>query len=159
MNEHEIKILEVHESALVSKLSVLGAKRFFDGDIAATLYDFPDQSLAKEGKTVRLRSMGSEATVIYKGKETGSGFVKERPKYGAYVGDILVLDALLKGIGLVPSESIPRFYSKGYELERISFKFDTYPGIPTILEIEAGTDAEVGAWLSKLGFSPADALP
>ena len=57
MSEHEIKILEVHENALVSKLSVLRAKRSFDGDIAATLYDLPDQSLAKEGKTVRLRSM------------------------------------------------------------------------------------------------------
>ena len=95
---------------------------------------------------------------MYKGKETGSGFVKERPKYEAYVGDILVLDALLKGIGLVPSESIPRFHRKVYELERMSFKFDIYPGIPTIPEIEAGTDAEVGAWVSKLGFSSADAL-
>ena len=55
-----------------------------------------------------------------------------------------------------------RSYQKhriSYELNGVKFEIDTYPNIPTFLEIEAPSEEIIQDYVQRLGFTMDDAKP
>ncbi len=66
MNEIEGKILGINVQEVEKKLLALGAKKVFDGELVATMFDFPDKRFSQHEIIVRLRKEGDRTKLTYK---------------------------------------------------------------------------------------------
>ena len=157
MEEIEVKILEINKKETVRKLKRLGAKKVSDGDTNAILFDFPNKKLKKAGKLLRLRTSGKKIELTLK-KKISKKKTKIMKEHEVDLNDFEIARDILKGIGLKES----KIYVKNrtsYKLGKVKFEFDTLPGIPTYLEIEAPTEKIIEKCVKKLGFSMSDTKP
>jgi adenylate cyclase class 2 len=153
MNEVELKILEVNVDAVVKKLLSIGAKKIFEGDIQARYFDFPDGKLRNAGSVLRL-----EFELAFKKKSSDDESVKSQDETETIVSDIEAMKKILLNLGLIEKIGLNK-HRVSYSLGKVHFEFDTFPGIPTFLEIEAHSIKEAKDWVEKLGFSIKDAKP
>ncbi|MEK6939549.1 MAG: CYTH domain-containing protein [Nanoarchaeota archaeon] len=160
MREIEVKILEVEVASLKRKLESWGAKKVFEGELTASYYDFSNGKLGKGGLVLRLRKKsGTEQTVELTLKEkisqTEAKIMKE---YEVAVTNFEAMQKILYGLGLRETK-VARKHRISYQLDDVHFDLDTFPGIPTFLEIEAPTLEIVKEYVTKLGYSMAEAKP
>lgn len=155
MAEVEIKILEVDVDALVKMLKGMGAQKTFDGKITPTFYDFPDRKLEKRGMTVRLRKRGHGVELTLK-KSIRHRSAKIAQEFETKVADYQQMKIILRELGLKEISRSTSHLTKHritYTLGKIHFEFDTYPGIPTLLEIEAQDIQSLRDAVASLGFT------
>ncbi len=157
MEEIEAKFLEVDVNNLISKLESLGATKAFDGNIVAGYYDFEDGRLKQNKKTLRLRTKGDMAELTLK-----VPISKEKAKIAEEI-EVNVSDAgdmqeILNRLGICKCGELAK-HRISYSLNDAHFDFDTYPGIPTFLEIEARSIGDIESYAVKLGLSMEDAKP
>ncbi len=157
MTEVEAKILEVDKEKLIEQLKLLGAKEVFDGEIDAHYYDTPDRILKKEKKTLRLRKEGDQAVLTSK-KSINRDKAKIEEEYEIEMNDFEETEKILNNIGFVEFAQQPK-HRTSLHLGNICFEFDTLPGIPTFLEIEAPTIEDIEQYTKKLGFKKEDLKP
>lgn len=156
MKEIEVKILEVDVSKIVRKLEELGAKKTLDTMQEVIIYDNADGTLS-QGQLVRLRKNGNVVELTYK-KRVGSGEWKISDEKEVHVSDFETARKILKGIGLKEI----RAYSKRritYHLDGANFEIDTYPEVPTLLEIETEDEKLLEEYVKKLGYTMKDTKP
>ncbi len=157
MQEIEVKILEVDTSYIIQKLESWGAKNVFEGEVNASYYDFSNRRLRDNDRFLRLRKKGStvELTLKEKIKHEEAKIMQE---YEVNVTDFEIMQKILYGLGLLEIK-VAKKHRTSYLLEEVHFEFDTFPGIPTFLEIEASTIERIREYVLKLGFSMQDAKP
>lgn len=115
-----------------------------------TVFDFPDRSLDRRGAWVRVRDEGDRITMSY----------KQAPEHSA-IGDCfeteLVLDSYDRGIsfcrdiGMV-QKSYQETRRESWETHDAQFDIDTWPGVPSFIEVEAATEDVVRHYVELLGF-------
>lgn len=165
MGEKEVKILEIPLEATIRRLELLGAVKMYDGPMDIEYYDFPNERLNKENKTVRLRSKGEILELTYK-KEISKKKIKDMDEHEITlpIDQMGTLRHMLTGIGL----KVKRTYHKhriSYVLrtphlgEAVHFEIDKYPKIPYFLEIEAATERIIEYYVKELGYVMKDAKP
>jgi len=154
--ETEVKIrLTAEASAFPDRLTALGyavsAPKIFESN---TLYDTAGGSLRSEGLLLRLRDLGGNGVITWKGKPI-AGPHKSRPEIETTVGSVETLARILNQIGF---EADFR-----YEKYRTEFRKPGEPGVITVDETPIGWFLELegpGEWIDQtalqLGFSPAD---
>ncbi|MGM5484361.1 MAG: class IV adenylate cyclase [Nanobdellota archaeon] len=154
MIEREVKILEIDKDKVVSELKRLGAEKVYDGDLFTKYFDYPSRLLKKEGKTLRLRKFTDRSVLTFKKKLPTEG-VKEREETEVIVeGD---MDEIFKGLGLELTREKKK-YRTSLILDKARIDIDTYPGIPTFLEIEGDDKEKIFSTAEKLGFKREDCL-
>ena len=160
MKEIEVKILEVDVTSVIQKLDSLGAKKVFEGEVTASYYDFSNGRLGKDGLVLRLRKKsGKEHTIELTLKEKISqAEAKIMKEYEVTVTDFETMQKILYGLGLQETKAAKK-HRISYRLDEVHFDLDTFPGIPTFLEIEAQTLERVREYVAKLGFSMAETKP
>ena len=145
--EIEERILEVNLEEVVAKLEKLGAKKVGDWFQKRYVYDFTPK---RENEWIRLRSNGKETTLTYKNQETQS--INGTKELEVVVSGFEETNELLRIMGY-----IPRAYQENkrirYYLEHIEIDIDTWPLIPTYVEIEGGTEEEVKKVEELLGLT------
>ena len=158
MEEFELKFLEVDVPELEKKLLSIGARKVGEYNYSRKLFDYPNGSLNDRHGWVRVRTSGGETTLTYKqtlrkklndGSEENIG-VKE---IEVSVNDYERTCELLEAIGLVVTteEKNKRIrYKKG----DVAFDIDSWPFIPTYLEIESSSFVKVQKAARELGFDP-----
>ena len=156
MREVETKILEIDVDNVRRKLKKLGAKKVFDGPIHMISFDYPDEKLEKQGVFLRVRKVGDQCEVCFKGKKERKGGIKSREETQVLTSDYDTTVKIFEKLGF------QRFFEGGkhresYKLGRISFEIDTYAEFPAYLEIEAPSEKEVKEWVKKMGFSMEEA--
>jgi len=155
--EIEVKILEIDKEGVIGRLKELGAKKVFDGEILSVYFDFDDGRLGKEKKVLRLRKKESKVNLTFKkGVSEEKARVMEEYEFG--VESFALMKKALNGLGLSVTHKLDK-YRSSYVLNNIRFEIDSYPGIPTFLEIEAPSLDELKASIHKIGFSINDAKP
>ncbi|MDP3640425.1 MAG: class IV adenylate cyclase [Nanoarchaeota archaeon] len=164
MKEIEVKILEVDVGEIERKLLDCGAKRVFDGEIVASYFDFSDNSLGQQQKVLRLRQVGKSTELALKVQEDADDAeAKIRQEYQVLVSEPEIARQILEGLGLRECRKIQKHRSSYCFADpaggAIHFELDTFPDIPTFLEIEAPTLDEVYRYVATLGFSREDAKP
>src|SRR6185436_8294031 len=126
--------LEVNVPELEKKLLEIGAEKVGEYDYRRALFDYPDLRMNQKDQWLRLRTNGEEVTLAYKEKTSASGdSVKE---IEVRVDDYEKTYELLKSMGLAikrEEENKRVRYKKGNTV----FDIDSWPGIPTYLEVES----------------------
>lgn len=142
--EYEVRVLEIDKENLVKKLERLGAKKVGEYFQKRYVYDTVEKS---DGKWLRLRTNGTKSTLTYKSVEKDA--IDGTKEVEIVVDDFERTNELLEKIGI---------YSRNYQenkriqyfLDDVEIDIDTWPFIPTYVEIEGKNEESVYKILDKL---------
>lgn len=142
--EYEIRVLEVDVEKLTNKLESLGAEKIGDWMQKRYVYDFTPK---RENQWIRLRTNGKKTTLTYKNIEKNT--VDGTKELEIEVLDFEKTNEMLEILG---------YKNKGYQenkrvrysLGGVEIDFDTWPRIPTYMEIEGKDEKEVNETLKLL---------
>ena len=136
-HEYEAKFLAVDVAGLQNKLSALNAVQAFPRTLL-TRKIFENDSL-DGGAWIRLRDEGTRSTLTLK-----------------QVTDLHAMADILRRVGLTEVR-YQENYREEWRLGEVAFDFDTWPDLPTFLEIEGPDEASVrqAAALLDLDYSEA----
>ena len=143
--EYEITVLEIDKNKLEEKLIELGATKIADSLQRRNVYDF---NPINPNKWIRLRTNGTKTTLTIKE-------VFDKNKIGGTneleieVSDFDKTNLVLNELGYV-SRNYQENYRTSYRLGNINFDIDSWPLIPTYVEIEGNSEEEVNNALKLL---------
>ncbi len=119
------------------------------------LYDYPDRRLAKRDEALRLRRVGNQSWLTWKGPDHGSGRIKQRREFETFLDDADAVEGILEALGLVECFRYEK-YRAIYRAESAILTVDeTLMGV--FLEIEA-TPAIITEIAGRLGLDMEDAI-
>ncbi len=135
--EYEIRVLEIDKEKLIKKLEELGAEFKGNNEQKRYVYDIIPK---EDGKWIRLRTNGNKTTLTYKNivKTTIDG-TKELE---IEVSDFEKTNELLENMG-IKSKGYQENKRTQYVLNGVEIDIDSWPMIPTYVEIEGKNEEEV----------------
>ena len=142
MEEIEAKFLDIDVLSLKEKLALHKAQFIGNFDYKRKAYDFEGLQLSKTRHAwVRLRDEGEKVTLAYKERiGVGENNLKDvgMKEIEVVVSDFNLTDQFLKSINL-----IEKFYEENkrerYVLDEVEIDIDTWPMIPTYVELEGSS--------------------
>jgi adenylate cyclase class 2 len=153
MEEIEVKFLDIDSDKIEKTLSSLGAHKIYDRIFKDRVFDFLGWPLDAKASWLRLRDKGDKITLSFKKR---LGVVKGRDDKGMEEVEIVVNDfeetsKLLESIGMIQkfNEEKRRIH---FGLDEVDIDIDTWPMIPTYLEIEGKNWQEVKDVAQKMGL-------
>lgn len=135
--EYEVRILEINKEDFIRKLEKLGAKK--KGEFAQKRYVY-DLRPAEDGKWIRLRTNGKSTTLTY--KDIVSDTIDGTKEIEFEVEDINKTNEFLEKIGF-KSRNYQENNRIQYILSNVEIDIDTWPMIPTYVEIEGESEEDV----------------
>ena len=154
--EIEAKWLNIDIDSMREKLENIGAVLVVpERMMTRSPFDFPNFDLEKKHGWVRVRNEGNKTTLSYKQRD-------DRSLHGTKEITVVVdsFDAtcdFLTAVGL-EAKSFQETKRESWKLGNTEIELDTWPWIPSLIEIEAKTEDEVRDVAAKLGLDFADAL-
>ena len=145
-NEYEITVLDIDIKEIEKKLIEIGAVKEGEYFQKRKLYNFHEEY---RGRFIRLRTNGTKTTLTIKDKSAKKeiGSVKELE---IEVSDFEKTNQIMNMLGYEHS-----MYQENkrtiYRLGDVEFDIDTWPMIPTYLEIEGKSKEQVEEMIEKLG--------
>jgi len=158
MEEIEVKFLDIDVASLTKQLKKIGAKKVGSYFYKRRVFDYPDLRLNALHAWVRLRDEGDKITLAYKQRQgviasDGKSNDVSMKEIEVEVSDFDETAELLRAIGLKE-----KFYEENkrirYKKGATEFDIDTWPKIPTYLEIEAKSWAGIDRAIKELGLDP-----
>ena len=148
--EYEVRVLEINPEEMIQRLEKLHAEFEWDRIQRRYVYDFIPK---EEKKWIRLRTNGDKTTLTIKNLVTSK--IDGTQELEVVVDDFERTNLILKELGYV---------AKGYQENRriqyllngVEIDIDSWPHIPTYLEIEGQSEAAVYNALEALGFTRED---
>ena len=146
--EFEARILDIDMAAITKTLEALGAEKVADRELRRFVYDLEP---GNDDAWIRLRTDGTISTLT----------IKERRAEaidGMRELEIVVNDFDTAGLFLEQLGHLPRWKQENrrtsYVLDGIEIEIDSWPLIPTYLEIEGRSVGDVLAMIERLGLMP-----
>lgn len=150
-NEYEAKFINIDEKTVKAKLIILGAKCTSPKTLFTRIIFENDLIKNKKG-WVRLRKESGKNTLTYKQVDVDSDATIQDTKEMEVIVDNIENTALfLKTVGL-KQKRFQENYREEWTIDNIIYDFDTWPGIPTFLEIEGPDEEAVKKAVNLLGF-------
>ncbi len=150
--EYEVRILEIDVSKVVKKLEKAGAKKEWDLLQRRYVYDLIPKV---DNKWIRLRTNGEKTTLTI--KSLVSSEIDGTHELEIEVDDFERCHLILNELGFEP-----KGYQENrriqYKLNGVEIDIDSWPLIPTYLEIEGPSEEIVYETLEKLGFNKEDCV-
>lgn len=138
MEEIEVKFLNINVPEFRKQHKKLGAKKVFEKLYRRKMFDYPDWRLDKRGAWLRIRDEGDKVMMVYKQrlgiKEGGNDDGMEEIE--VEVSDFEQTSLIFDKIGFITKRYTENRRER-WKLGEVTFDLDTYPLIPTYLEIEA----------------------
>ena len=150
--EYEIRILEINKDEIQTKLKRLDAVLIEDVCQKRYVYDF---NPIQPNKWIRLRTNGIKTTLTIKNIESMN--IDGTKEVEIEVSDFDVTNEILKELGYTP-KAIQENKRIKYNLNGVEIDIDTWPKIPTYMEIEGKNQEEVYDTLELLGISKEKAI-
>lgn len=142
--EYELRVLEIDVDSIIKTLESLGATKV--GDFFQKRYVY-DLNPVQNGKWIRLRTNGIKTTLAY--KDVVSNTIDGTKEVEIEVDNIENTNELLNRLGYNP-----RSYQENkriqYILDDVEIDLDSWPMIPTYMEIEGKSEDAVNRMLEKL---------
>lgn len=135
--EYEIRVLEINKEEIIKKLEELGASKKGDYNQKRYVYDLKP---VQNGKWIRLRTNGKVATLTY--KDIVSNTIDGTKEVEFEVEDFEKANEFLERIGF-SSRSYQENNRTQYILNGVEIDLDSWPMIPTYLEIEGESEKQV----------------
>ena len=149
--EYEVRVLEINKDEIQKKLDDLNATLVEDSFQKRYVYDFHP---VVPSKWIRLRTNGTKSTLTIKNVESSN--IDGTKEVEIEVSDFDTTNEILKELGYTP-RGIQENKRIKYDLNGVEVDIDTWPKIPTYLEIEGKSEEEVYNTLELLGISKEDA--
>lgn len=135
--EYEFRILEINKEQVINELEKLGAKKVGEFNQKRYVYNLNPK---QEGKWIRLRTDGTKTTLTY--KNIINNTIDGTKEIEIEVNNFETTNELLEKMG---------FKNKGYQenkriqyvLENTEIDIDTWPMIPTYMEIKGKSKEDV----------------
>lgn len=142
--EYEVRVLDIDINEMIQKLESLGAKKVGEWEQKRYVYD---TNPVNENAWYRLRTNGDVTTLTYKNVEANT--IDGTKELEIEVSDFNKTNELLELMG---------YHSRGYQenkriryiLNNIEIDIDSWPMIPTYMEIEGKNIDEVNQMLTLL---------
>ncbi|MBI4137858.1 MAG: CYTH domain-containing protein [Candidatus Sungbacteria bacterium] len=155
--ELEAKWLDIDAGAVRKKLKSLGADRVYSERLMRRrVFDFADKRLYARRGWVRVRDEGDKVTLSY--KELTDRTIRGTKEIKVVVNDFEEMCSFLKAVGL-EEKSYQETKRELWKLEESEITIDTWPWIPTFIEIEAPSEHLLRAAAEKLDLDWPGALP
>lgn len=135
--EYEIRVLEINKEEIVNKLKKLGA--IMKGNFKQKRYVY-DLKPAENGKWIRLRTNGKVTTLTY--KDIISNTLDGTKEVEFEVEDFDKANEFLEKIGFI-NRSYQENERIQFILNNVEIDIDSWPMIPTYMEIEGKSEEEV----------------
>ncbi|OGE87584.1 MAG: hypothetical protein A3J07_02600 [Candidatus Doudnabacteria bacterium RIFCSPLOWO2_02_FULL_49_13] len=147
--EIEVKFLEIDKPKLIEKLVSLGAKDLGEEKITEKIFHDPEGKWYAERKFGRIRTTSKGVTFTYK-------HVKERTATGTTEIEFKITEpdkvkAFLEAMGLVMDREQEKIRHK-FTLADVIVDIDTWPRVPTYVELEGLSEEAIKSAAANLGF-------
>ena len=142
--EYEIRVLEINKEEIINKLEKLGAVKKGEFKQKRYVYDLVPK---QEGKWIRLRTNGRITTLTY--KNIISNTIDGTKEIELEVEDFEKANEFLEKIGF-KNRSYQENKRIQYVLDDVEIDIDSWPMIPTYLEIEGKTERDIMSIKNKL---------
>jgi adenylate cyclase class 2 len=119
------------------------------------LFDYADSRIGKRDSALRLRFVGDQSWLTYKGPHHGSGKIKQRRESETFLGDGRAMEAILESLGLEVRFRYEK-YRATFRLGEAEVSCDETP-IGAFLEIE-GTPEQIAATAERLSLDMKEAM-
>ncbi|KIF75837.1 adenylyl cyclase [Streptomyces sp. 150FB] len=152
-HEYEAKFLAINVADLQTRLTALGAVQAFPR-ILLTRKIFENDVL-DGGAWVRLRDEGTRSTLTLK-QVTDATSIDGTTEIETEVTDLHAMAEILRNVGM-REVRYQENYREEWRLGKVAFDFDTWPDLPTFVEIEGPDEASVrqAAALLELDYAEA----
>lgn len=141
--EYEVRVLEIDKEKLIAKLEKLGATKIADFEYKRRVYNFNPPT---DKKWIRLRTDGTKTTLTIKKIESLE--IDGTKEIEIEVSDFEETNNILEELGY-KAHTYQESKRTRYVLKDVELDIDTWPYIPTYLEIE-GKDEEAVKDMIKL---------
>ena len=145
--EYEIRILEIDKEEMIKKLQGLGAIRRGKFEQKRYVYDLRP---VEKSKWIRLRTNGKTTTLTYKDIESNT--IDGTKEVEFEVEDFNKANEFLERVGF-KNRSYQENERIQYVLNNIEIDIDTWPMIPTYMEIEGISEKEVNNMKNLLNIN------
>ena len=145
--EYEVRILDIDADKVIKKLEKLKAIKEFDSLQKRYVYDFIPKV---ENKWIRLRTNGDKTTLTIKNLVTSE--IDGTQELEIVVDNFERCSLILKELGY-EAKSYQENRRIQYILNGVEIDIDSWPMIPTYLEIEGPSEDAVYNVIDVLGFS------
>jgi len=152
-HEYEAKFLEIDVDALRDHLKAAGAEQVFSKTMFTRLI-FENDTVQGE-QWLRLRDEGGKTTLTLK-QVTDASHINGTTEIEVEVSDLEKTAELLKALGL-RQVRYQQNYREEWQLDGVTYDLDTWPGLPTFLEIEGSSEQAVRTAAAELGFDYGEA--
>ena len=154
MRETELKAVVPDESGCLARLMAAGAQPVSQGRLEDRRYDDPDRRLFLRDVVLRLRVIrngdASTATLDLKGPASFTGGYKHRDETILDIASATQMASILDALGFVVTRAIDRDI-RVLELGGATLRFERYPRMDTLLEVE-GSEAAIEAAIAATGL-------
>ncbi|WP_328385613.1 class IV adenylate cyclase [Streptomyces sp. NBC_00400] len=147
-HEYEAKFLEIDVDALRDHLKAAGAEQVFPKTLFTRLI-FENDTVQGE-QWLRLRDEGGKTTLTLK-QVTDASHINGTTEIEVEVSDLEKTAELLKALGL-RQVRYQQNYREEWQLDGVTYDLDTWPDLPTFLEVEGSSEQAVRTAVVKLGL-------
>lgn len=148
--EFEVRILEIDVKKLEERLNSL--KAIYKGEFNQERYVY-DVKPKKEGKWIRLRKANDDVTLTI--KDITNNKIDGTKELEIKVDDFEKTNLILEELGYI-NKSYQENKRKRYILDNTEIDIDSWPLIPTYVEIEGKSEEDVINMVEKLGYTKSD---
>lgn len=154
--EIEAKFLDIDINKLRTSLKSSGAKLITPERLMKRkILDFPDGTLNAKGGWVRIRDEGNKITASYKQ-------LSDRTLYGTKevnleIDNFEAASDFMSSLGLM-EKSYQETKRESWELNGCEIEIDTWPWVPTYVEIESENEKDLRGVVDSLGLDWTKAL-
>ena len=154
--EIEAKFLDIDKESIRKKLIDIGASLILsDRLMKRKNFDFPDGQLYKIDGWARVRNEGDKITMSYKQVDDRS--LQGTKEVNLIVNNFDTACKFLESLGL-EAKTYQETKRESWQLGDVEIEIDTWPWVPTFLEIEGPSEEKVKKTASKLGLDWSTAL-
>jgi adenylate cyclase class 2 len=144
MLEVELKAVITDLAGARNRVEIAGARLTYEGRLVDRRYDIESRELADRDEVLRVRRYetgGSAKTYLdWKGRTETQGPYKIREEISTLVDDFAATEQILDKLGFVVTMEIDRDIAQ-YELGGATIRFETYPRMDVLVEVEGTPDA------------------
>lgn len=144
--EYEIRVLEIDKDKLIKRLNELNAKFIGEFNQKRYVYNIIPKT---DGRWLRLRTNGKKTTLTYKSVEKNS--IDGTKELEIEVEDFEKTNNLLELVG-VKNKGYQENNRIQYILDGVEIDIDSWPLIPTYVEIEGENEESVLNILKKIAI-------
>jgi adenylate cyclase, class 2 len=148
--EYEARFLEIDADAITERLKSRSATCVMSRAMMRRIV-FNNADIEARGGWLRLRDQGERTFLTYKQTASAESAIDSILEAEVQVGDFDATRILLEAMGLTALR-YQENYREEWRLDEVTFDFDTWPDLPTFLEIEGPDEVAVRRAAEALGL-------